>query len=254
MEANLHITVRDLTVGYEEYLVLHDVSFTVKRGDVFVIMGASGSGKSTLLHALMGLVEPRAGEILYDDQSLTRATPERRRQMTQRLGVLFQSGALWSGLTLAENVALPLKELAHLGRRDIRELTELKLALVGLSGLGEAYPDEISGSMRKRAGLARAMALDPDILLLDEPSAGLGPIGARHLDDLLAELRASMNTTIVSVTDDLASIFATANDGIYLDVHDKTVTARGDPKQMLASPSNRHVHAFLTRSADREAS
>jgi phospholipid/cholesterol/gamma-HCH transport system ATP-binding protein len=253
MEQSPLITVRDLSVRQGEYVVLHDVSFTVRRGDWFVIMGDSGSGKSTLLNAMIGIVEPPTGEVLYDEQSFTRATPDERRQIMQRFGVLFQFGALWSGLTLAENVALPLTELTHLGQQEIRELTDLKLALVELGRFRDFYPDEISSSMRKRAALARALALDPDILFLDEPSADLGPVEARHIDDLVAELRACMNTTVVSVTHDLASIFATATDGIYLDARLKTVTARGNPKLMRAHPPNVNVHAFLTRAVKPEA-
>jgi phospholipid/cholesterol/gamma-HCH transport system ATP-binding protein len=254
MERSPHITVRDLTVQLGESVVLHDVSFSVRRGDVFVIMGGGGAGKTTLLNAMIGLVEPAAGEVLYGGESFTRATPGRRRQMSRCFGVLYQFGALWSNLTLVENVALPLAELTHLDRREIRELAELKLALVGLSEFGESYPAEISFSMRKRAGIARAMALDPEILFLDEPSEGLGPAAARHVDDLIDELRTCMGTTIVTVSDDLASILATANDGIYLDARHKTVTARGNPKELLAHPPNPHVHAFLTRTADAEAS
>ncbi len=248
-----HITVTNLGVRYGDYVVMHDVSFTVSRGDVFVIMGGSGSGKSTLLNALIGLIEPAEGEILYGDQSFTRAEPHERQQLSRRFGVLFQFGALWSGLTLAENVALPLEELTNLDHREIRELAELKLSLVGLGGSTELYPHEISGGMVKRAGLARAMALDPEILFFDEPSSGLDPISARRLDDLIIELRDSLNTTIVIVSHDLASIFATATNGIFLDAQQKTVTAHGDPKEMLAHPPNPRLHAFLTRSADKES-
>jgi phospholipid/cholesterol/gamma-HCH transport system ATP-binding protein len=253
MERSPHITVRDLAVRYGDYPVLHDVSFTVRRGDVFAIMGGSGSGKSTLLNAMIGLVEPAVGEVLYDGKSFTRAELHERRVMSRSFGVLFQFGALWSGLTLAENVALPIEEFTRFPPREIRELAELKLALVGLSGFAEFYPNEISGGMRKRAGLARAMALDPEILFFDEPSSGLDPVNARRLDDLMIELRDSMNTTIVVVSHDLASIFATANDSIYLDAHHKTVTARGDPKELRAHPPDRHVEAFLTRAADEES-
>jgi phospholipid/cholesterol/gamma-HCH transport system ATP-binding protein len=253
MERSPHITVHDLAVRYGDYVVMHDVSFTVRRGDVFVIMGGSGSGKSTLLNTMIGLVEPATGEVLYDRKSFTRAAPHERQEMSRRFGVLFQFGALWSGLTLAENVALPLEELTRLGRREIRDLAELKLDLVGLGDFTDFYPDQISGGMQKRAGLARAMALDPEILFFDEPSSGLDPINARRLDDLIIALRDSLNTTIVVVSHDLASIFATANDGIYLDAQRKTVTAWGDPKEMRRHPPDRHVQAFLTRTADEES-
>jgi phospholipid/cholesterol/gamma-HCH transport system ATP-binding protein len=254
MERSTLIAVHDLTLRFGERVVMHDVSFSVRRGDMFVIMGPGGSGKTMLLDAMIGLVEPAVGEVRYDGESLTRATPERRRQMSRRFGVLFQLGALWSSLTLVENVALPLTTFTHLASDDIRELAALKLALVGLDRFGESYPEEVSATMRKRAGIARAMALDPEILFLDEPTAGLGPIGARHIDDLIAELRASLGTTIVSVSDDLASIFSIANDGIYLDARQKTVVAHGDPRELLANPPNPHVRAFLTRTADLGAS
>jgi phospholipid/cholesterol/gamma-HCH transport system ATP-binding protein len=254
MERPTHIAVRDLDLTYGSYPVMHGVSFDVRRGDVFAIMGGSGSGKSTLLKALIGLLEPAAGEVLYAGQSFTRSEPREREELSRRFGVLFQFGALWSNLTLGENVALPLEELTHLGPREIRDLAELKLALVGLANFVDFYPDQISGGMQKRAGLARAMALDPEILFFDEPSSGLDPVSARRLDDLILELRDSLNTTIVVVSHDLASIFAIANDGIYLDGELKTVSASGDPKELLAHPPNSRVRAFLTRAADEESS
>ncbi len=247
------ITVSNLEVRYGDYTVMHDVSFTIRRGDAFVIMGGSGSGKSTLLNALIGLVEPTAGEIRYGENDFTHAGVLERQRISRRFGVLFQFGALWSDLTLAENVALPLEQLTKLGPADIRELSELKLALVGLAGFSDRYPHEVSGGMQKRAGLARAMALDPEILFFDEPSSGLDPVSARRLDDLMIQLRDSFNTTLVIVSHDLASIFATATNGLFLDAQLKTISATGDPKQMLAHPPNPRVHAFLTRSADTEA-
>jgi phospholipid/cholesterol/gamma-HCH transport system ATP-binding protein len=253
MERDPHITVRDLDVRYDDYVVMQGVSFTVRRGDVFVIMGGSGSGKSSLLNTMIGLVEPATGEVLYDDRSFTHAAPYERQEISRRFGVLFQFGALWSGLTLAENVALPLEELTHLHPGEIRDLAQTKLALVGLGGFSEFYPNQLSGGMQKRAGLARAMALDPEILFFDEPSSGLDPVSARRLDDLIIELRDSLNTTIVVVSHDLASIFAIANDSIYLDAQRKTVTARGNPRELLRHPPDRHIQAFLTRTADEES-
>lgn len=252
MEA--HITVSDLEVCYGDYRVMSGVSFTVRRGDVFAIMGGSGSGKSTLLSALLGLVEPAAGDIRYGDTSFVHADVRQRQRIARRFGVLFQFGALWGDLTVAENVALPLEELTRLSRAEIRELADLKLSLVGLAGFADFYPNELSGGMKKRAGLARAMALDPEILFLDEPSSGLDPVSARRLDELLLQLRDSFGTTLVMVSHDLASIFGIATNGIYLDGRTKTVTASGDPHEMLARPPNPAVHAFLTRSVEEVSS
>src|SRR6266540_6948341 len=178
------ITVRDLTMAYGSFVLMHDMNFTINHGDVFIIMGGSGSGKSTLLRHLIGLNQPARGDIFYGEQNFTRADPAKRQEMVRRMGVLFQSAALWSSMTLAENVGLPLGEYTGLSPAEINEIASLKLALVGLKGFEDYYPSQISGGMQKRAGLARAMALDPEILLFDEPSAGLDPISSRLLDDL----------------------------------------------------------------------
>ncbi len=247
------LSVRDLAASYGALEVLHDVSFEVRRRDVFVIIGGSGSGKSTLLDCLIGLLHPTRGEILYGGESFTEAPVARRRAILRRCGVLFQFGALFSGLTLAENVALPLEELTRLDRREIRRIAELKLALVGLSGFEDFYPSAISGGMRKRCGIARAMALDPDILFLDEPSSGLDPIGARRLDELILELRNSLDTTFVVVSHDLDSIFAIADDGVFLSSDERTVTAWGDPRRMLEQTRDPRVREFLTRGESTEA-
>jgi phospholipid/cholesterol/gamma-HCH transport system ATP-binding protein len=246
------IVVEGLTLAYGDYVVMHDVSFTVRRGDIFAIMGGSGCGKSTLLSAMIGLVEPAQGDVRYGDESFTRAGPSERTRLSRRFGVLFQFGALWSDLTIAENVALPLEELSRVPRAEIKELAELKLALVGLAGSANLYPSELSGGMKKRAGLARAMALDPEVLFLDEPSSGLDPVSARRLDELLLQLRDSFGTTFVMVSHDLASIFTTATSSIFLDAHVKTATAHGDPHELLAHPPNPQVRAFLNRTAEEE--
>lgn len=241
------IVVQDLTMAYGELVVQRDLNFTVGRGDIFAIIGGSGSGKSTLLRHLIGLHHPARGTVRYDGVDFWAASEADREAMKRCFGVLFQQGALWSSLTLAENVALPLGEYTSLQRAEIREVVSLKLALVGLAGFEDYYPAEISGGMRKRAGLARAMALDPKILFFDEPSAGLDPLSSRRLDDLILELRDSLGATIVIVTHELASIFAIANDSIYLDAVAKTITASGDPKWLREHASDTTVRAFLNR-------
>jgi len=241
------ITVADLTMAYGSYVIQRDVSFAVGRSKIFIIMGGSGCGKSTLLRHLIGLQPPARGDVLYDGQSFCTASPEEREHMIRRFGVLYQKGALWSSMTLAENVALPLREFTDLTPAQIREVAALKLALVGLKGFEEFYPAEISGGMQKRAGLARAMALDPDILFFDEPSAGLDPISSKLLDDLILELRDSLGATVVVVTHELASIFAIGDDSVFLDAETKTMIARGNPKTLLAETADPKVRAFLTR-------
>ena len=234
-------------MSYGDFLIQRDLSFTVNRGDVFIIMGGSGCGKSTLMRHLIGLKAPAKGEVLYGDTDFWAADVADRQGMMRHFGVLYQSGALWSSMTLAENVGLPLEEYTDLNPSDIREVTSLKLALVGLAGFEEFYPSEISGGMQKRAGLARAMALDPDILFFDEPSAGLDPISARLLDDLILELRDSLGSTVVIVTHELASIFAIGNNSVFLDPETRTMIAAGNPKALRDESKDPRVHRFLTR-------
>jgi phospholipid/cholesterol/gamma-HCH transport system ATP-binding protein len=241
------IAVRGLTLAYGDFVLQRDLTFDVAIGDIFVIMGGSGCGKSTLLRHLIGLNEPAAGEIFYGTESFTAAGPRQRRQMLRRMGVLYQSGALWSSMTLLENVSLPLAEFTDLGQKEIREVACLKLALVGLAGFEEYYPSNISGGMQKRAGLARAMALDPDILFFDEPSAGLDPVSARLLDDLIIELRDSLGATIVVVTHELASIFAIGTNSVFLDAETRTMIAQGVPTELRDHASNERVRRFLRR-------
>ncbi len=249
VERRPKITVSGLTMAYGDRVVMRDLSFTVREGDVFVIMGGSGSGKSTLLRHLVGLQEPARGSILYDGTSagLWELPPRDRERVLRRCGVLYQGGALWSSMTLAENVALPLGEYTKLSPHEIREVACMKLALVGLKGFEDFYPSQISGGMRKRAGLARAMALDPDILFFDEPSAGLDPVSSRRLDELILELRDSLGATIVVVTHELASIFAIADDSVFLDPETRTAIASGPPRRLLAEATDPRVRAFLTR-------
>jgi phospholipid/cholesterol/gamma-HCH transport system ATP-binding protein len=234
-------------MAYGSFVLMHDLDFAVRRGAVFVIMGGSGSGKSTLLRHMIGLQEPAKGEVFYDDESFTRAEPEARERMLRRVGVLYQSGALFSSLTLAENVGLPLGEYTDCTPEEIREVATLKLSLVGLRGFEDYYPAQISGGMQKRAGLARAIALDPDMLFLDEPSAGLDPVTSRRLDDLILGLRDSLGATIVVVTHELASIFAIGDDCVFLDADSCTMIASGAPRDLLAHATDPRVREFLTR-------
>jgi len=242
-----HITVSHLTMAYGSFVLMRDLNFTINHGDVFIIMGGSGCGKSTLLRHLIGLNEPAQGSIYYGDENFTTADPAKRQEMVRRMGVLFQSGALWSSMTLAENVGLSLGEYTDLTPAEIRDVASLKLALVGLKGFEDYYPSQISGGMQKRAGLARAMALDPEILFFDEPSAGLDPISSRLLDDLILELRDSLGSTVVVVTHELASIFAIGNNSVFLDAESRTMIASGDPKELLAHSDHATVRRFLTR-------
>jgi len=242
-----HITVRDLTMAYGAFVVMHDLNFTINRGDVFIIMGGSGCGKSTMMTMLIGLKRPAKGQIFYADVNFWDSDPEARDTIIRRAGVMYQGGALWSSMTLAENVGLPLETYTDLSPRQIREVVQMKLALVGLAGFEEFYPSEISGGMQKRAGIARAMALDPEILFFDEPSAGLDPVSARRLDDLILQLRESLGTTMVVVTHELASIFTIGNNSVFLDASKRTMTATGDPKKLLAETTDPTLRLFLTR-------
>jgi len=241
------IEVRKLELGYGEYVVQRDVSFRIQRGEIFIIMGGSGSGKSTLLRSMVGLMPPRRGDVLYGGRSFWGSDPDERERMKHRFGVLFQSGALLSSLTLAENVALPLEERLRLGGEPAARLASLKLALVGLAGFEDYSPAEISGGMQKRAGLARAMALDPEILFFDEPSAGLDPITSRRLDDLILELRDTTGATVVVVTHELASIFAIADNAIFLDAEEHRPLAIGPPRRLRTECPDPVVRRFLNR-------
>jgi phospholipid/cholesterol/gamma-HCH transport system ATP-binding protein len=246
-DPGIHIEVKDLTMAYGDSVIQHNLTFTVNRGDIFIIMGGSGCGKSTLLRHLVGLHKPVKGQVFYDGVSFWDTEPGERRGIMKHFGILYQSGALWSSLTLAENIALPLTEYTDLGPENIREVVSLKLSLVGLAGFEEYYPSELSGGMKKRAGLARAMALDPEILFFDEPSGGLDPVSAHLLDNLITELRDSLGATVLVVTHELASIFAIGNNSVFLDTETKTMIAAGDPKKLLAESEDPRVRRFLTR-------
>jgi phospholipid/cholesterol/gamma-HCH transport system ATP-binding protein len=244
--ASPHIAARDLTLAYGENIILHDVSFEVRRGEVFVIMGGSGCGKSTLLRHLIGLQKPAAGEIFFNDTPFSTASESKRTDMLHHFGVTYQGGALWTSLSLLENVALPLREYTRLSAREINDVARYKLALVGLTGFEDYFPYEISGGMTKRASLARAMALDPEILFLDEPGAGLDPITSRRLDDLILQLRESLGATVVVVTHELASILAVGDRALFLDATTRTAGAIGNPAELRQTGPQR-VRDFLNR-------
>jgi phospholipid/cholesterol/gamma-HCH transport system ATP-binding protein len=241
------IAVDSLEMAFGDFVIQRDLNFRIHAGEIFIIMGDSGSGKSTLLRHLIGLQRPAKGEIRYGDVSFWDLPENERRHFSQKFGVLYQSGALWSSMTLAQNIMLPLREHADYSATEVAELASFKLSLVGLAGFEDYYPAEISGGMRKRAGLARAMALDPEILFFDEPSAGLDPISSRRLDDLILELRDSLGSTIVVVTHELASIYTIADNAVFVDAEAKTQTALGDPKELRDHPPSEKVGEFLTR-------
>ena len=247
METLPAIRVQDLTMAYGSFVLQRDLSFTVTRGDIFVIMGGSGCGKSTLMRHLIGLKPPAAGSVWYGADNFWELDEEGRAAVVRRAGVLYQSGALWSSMTLQENVALPLQHYTDLPEAVINELVGFKLSLVGLAGFESFYPAQLSGGMRKRAALARAIALDPDFLFFDEPSAGLDPISARNLDELILELRASLGATVVIVTHELASIYAIATNSVFLDSEARTMLAVGDPKRLVQECEDPTVINFLTR-------
>jgi phospholipid/cholesterol/gamma-HCH transport system ATP-binding protein len=248
-----HIEARNLTMGYGDFIVQKDLNFTIRKGDVFIIMGGSGCGKSTLLKLMIGLKRPMEGDVYYNGEAFWQSDASTRQNAKRRFGTLFQSGALWSSMTLSENIGLALRQYTDLSDAEIRDVASYKLMLVGLAGFEEYYPSEISGGMKKRAGLARAMALDPEILFFDEPSAGLDPLSAKRLDDLILEIRDSLETTIVVVTHELASIFAIGNNSVFLDPDSKTQLATGDPKDLRDNHPDYNVRNFLQRGQAVEA-
>lgn len=250
MESELqvpHIEVKGLEMSYGDRIIIQEVNFKVQKKEIFVVMGGSGCGKSTLLKYLIGLKEAEKGQIYYNGKSFVDANANERYHILQKIGILYQSGALWSSMTVAENIALVLKEYTHLKPKEIEELVAIKLALVGLKGCENYYPAELSGGMRKRASLARAIALDPDILYFDEPSSGLDPLNSKHLDDLILEIRESLGATILVVTHELASIFRIADHAIFLDASTKQISAEGKPRDLLETTTNPALKEFLTR-------
>lgn len=254
MASEAEIAVNQLTMAYGDRVIQRDLEFEISKGEIFVIMGDSGSGKSTLLKHLIGLNRPAKGTVSYSGRDFWNSTDQDRMEATHRFGVLYQSGALWSSMTLGENIALPLRAFTDYSETQIAEIASFKLSLVGLAGFESYFPSEISGGMKKRAGLARAMALDPDILFFDEPSAGLDPISSRRLDDLILDLRDGLGTTVVIVTHELASIFAIGDRGIFVDADARTQTAFGPIDEMRRSPPSEKVAEFLSRGATQTGS
>ena len=244
---NKEITINNLTMAYGDFTIQRDLEIDISKGEIFIIMGDSGSGKSTLLKHMIGLMRPAAGSISYRGQDFWASDPKSRETMTRKFGVLYQSGALWSSMSLAENVALPLQSYTDYSAHEIAELVSFKLSLVGLAGFEDFYPSEISGGMKKRAGLARAMALDPEILFFDEPSAGLDPISSKHLDDLIIQLRDGLGATIVIVTHELASIFAIGDRGVFVDADERRQTALGSIAELRKEPPTKKIAEFLSR-------
>lgn len=241
------MSLRDVTLCHGGKIIQRHLSFDVRRGSVFAIMGASGAGKSTVLRSMVGLLAPRDGAMIVAGQDYWASSASERARIDRRFGVLFQSGALWSSLTVGENVALPMQMLTNINRNAIRHMVDLKLALVGMEDARDLLPGQLSGGMVKRAGLARALALDPEVLFLDEPSSGLDPISARHLDDLILDLRDALHKTIVIVSHDLANLFATADDGIFLDSRTRTAIARGSPTALRDGCQDQTIQAFMRR-------
>ena len=252
MSENPIIRVENLSIGYENKLIMKNLSFEIKKGDIFIIMGGSGCGKSTLLRTLTGLIPAQAGQIWIRNTHFINANQAEKLEIMKHSGILYQSGALFSSMTLAENVALPLQQYTDYSPSKIQQLVAFKLAVVGLAGYEEYYPSEISGGMRKRAGLARALALDPEIVYFDEPSAGLDPVSSKNLDDLILEINHTLGTTIIVVTHELSSIFAIAKNSIFLDKTIHTISAMGNPNELLKNPPNKQVYEFLTRGAHYE--
>ena len=250
MEKYKIIQVRDLTVGYETDIILENISFDVLEGEIFIVLGGSGCGKSTLLKHLIGLISPISGQILIDGENISNCDETTFKKILRKIGVLYQSSALFGSMTIAENVSLPIKEYTDLPHKSVDTLVKMKLNMVNLNGYENHLPSEISGGMRKRAGLARAMALNPKILFFDEPSAGLDPVTSVELDNLIIHLNKSLGTTMVIVTHELQSIFNVAHRVIMLDKQTKGIIAEGSPKHLKDHSENPFVRNFFNRKSE----
>lgn len=241
------VQVRNLTVAYGTRMIQRELNFSIRQGSIFAIMGGSGSGKSTVLKAMIGLLRPVAGTVTVDGEDYWAADDARRAEIGRRFGVLFQSGALWSSMTVGENIALPLQMFTRLTDDAIAVLVALKLSFVGLATAADKMPAELSGGMRKRAALARALALDPEILFFDEPSAGLDPVTSKRLDELILELNSGFGATVVIVSHELPSLLAICDDGLFLDGESKTAIAHGSPRSLRDTCDHPAVRAFMER-------
>lgn len=241
------IEVKDVTVKYDSLTVLDNVSFNIKRGEIFVIVGGSGCGKSTMLRQMIGLEKPTAGNVFIDKMNITTAKPREKKKIMQKFGVLFQANGLFNSMTLSENIQILLDTYTDLSKKHKDAIINMKLEAVGLKGFGNYYPSEISGGMKKRVALARAMALDPEILFFDEPNSGLDPITAATMDKLVVQLNEGIGTTMVIVTHDLASILNISHNIIVLDRDTKGIIVEGNPEKLKAMSSNEKVYNFFNR-------
>lgn len=248
--SNAIIQVKNVTVRYDDRTILENVSFDIQRGEIFMIVGGSGCGKSTMLRQIIGLETPAEGEIIIDGMDITKARGNDKKEILKKFGVMFQSGGLFASMTLAENIALVLETYTNISRKRIVELIDIKLAAVGLRGFDSFLPSEISGGMKKRAALARAMALDPKILCYDEPSSGLDPVTAASMDALIREINSSLGTTMVVVSHDLDGVMTTAQKVVMLDKSVKGIIAQGHPNELKAMKENPIVYNFFNRISD----
>ncbi len=253
MKSDTIISVRHLTAGYGDDIILDRISFDVYAGEILVVLGGSGCGKSTLLKHLIGLIRPVAGQIIIDGEDICACSEEAFQRVLRKFGVLYQSGALFGSMTLAENIALPIEEYTDLPRDAVDALVRMKLSQVNLRGYENHLPSELSGGMKKRAGLARAMALNPKILFFDEPSAGLDPISSAELDNLIIGINRNLGTTMVVVTHELPSIYTIAHRVIMLDKRSRGIIAEGDPRFLRDNSRNPFVSQFFNRQTDEES-